>query len=101
MPKNSSPTSKSTDLPLIGNGIDYGLVPKDVIEKFNTLRGHVQTLRDNYDILQRIQSGQIGPEITSLLGEYAPRSLRKPIKDGRLSLDVNYQQPYIGFTYRF
>lgn len=66
-----------------------------------TLRPHVEQLRQNYDILQRIRSGQIGPEVTSLLGDYGPRGMRKAVKKGNLNLDVNLLRPYIGLTYRF
>ena len=87
-----------SNLPGLGNGIDYrpfgGLQ-----DKLQALRPHIDNLRSNIDTIQRIRSGQIGPEIGQLLAHN--NILRKPLQKGLLDLDVNYLHPYIGFTYRF
>jgi len=101
LPNNYSPTSKNTDLPALGNGIDYGLIPKEYIEKYNSIRPHIDNLRSNIDAIKRLQSGQVGPELQQLLMGIGPRGLRKAIGDGRLTLDANVLNPYLGFTYRF
>ena len=87
-----------TTLPAIGNGIDYRPFG-GIQDKWQMLQPHLNTLRSNIETAQRIQSGQIGPEIGQLLAHN--NILRKPLQKGLLDLDVNYMNPYIGFTYRF
>ena len=93
--------ANSFNLPDLGSNIDYGMVPDERLAQFNALRGHIDQLRTNYDILNRIRGGQVGPEITNFLGEIGPRGMQKAIRDDRLEFNVNYLKPYIGFTYRF
>jgi len=94
------PGSNKYNLPDIGNKISYGLTPQQK-ELANQLQGHFDNLRANVDTYQRIGNGQIGPEIGKLLGQYAPRGIRKAINKGALDLNVNLKNPYLGFTYRF
>jgi len=88
-------------LPELGDNIDYRPYPDfvnkllDDPEAVNRFR----QLKQNYHTLSRINGGQIGPEVGGLLSEMG--LFKKPIKDGRLSLNVNWRNPYIGMTYRF
>ena len=84
--------------PALGNGIDYRPFG-EIQDKWKVLEPHINNLRSNIDAVQRIRSGQIGPEVEQLLLQN--NILRKPLQKGLLDLDVNYMNPYIGFTYRF
>ena len=85
-------------LPNLGNKIDYRTFG-ELQDRLKAMQPHIDNLRSNIDAVQRIRSGQIGPEIEQLLA--SNNILRKPIQKGLLDLDVNYMNPYIGFTYRF
>jgi len=101
LPNNYSQTLRGTDLPALGNGIDYGPIPKEYIDKYNSIRPHIDNLRSNIDTIKRLQSGQVGPELEQLLMGIGPRGMRKALKNGRLDFDVNVLRPYLGLTYRF
>jgi len=97
----STDFTENTKLPNIGDKIDYGLIPRGYLDKFQTLRGRYGNLRTHMDTIERIGDGQVGPEIRSILGQYGPKGLRRAIGNGQLDLNVNLLRPYIGFTYRF
>ena len=88
----------ASNLPDLGSKIDYDNLA--LKKKFDAIKGHVENLRSNIDIMERLKS-QVGPEAQFLLGRYGPKGMRKAINNGQLTYDVNLLRPYLGFRYKF
>lgn len=84
-------------LPEIGGSIDYD----EPFNGYNAMKGHFNNLSKNIDLIKRLQSGQIGPEVNELIKLYGPNGMSKAIGNGSLDFNVNVLRPYVGFRYRF
>lgn len=84
-------------IPSLGDNINYD----EPFDGYNALRGHYDNLSRNIDLIKRLKSGQVGPEVNDLIRLYGPSGMRKAVGNGSLDFNINVLRPYAGFTYRF
>lgn len=70
-------------------------------KKEDRIRPEIKNIIDELARINRLRSGQIGPEVGDFLKERAPQGLRKALRDESLKLDINVLKPFIGLRYNF
>jgi len=95
---DNPPETPRLRLPNGGSAISY---ENPVVQKYNNIKPHIDNLQRNIDTYKRIQTGQIGPELEMLLKQIGPNGVKKALKKGALTLDVNPLKPYVGFKWNF